>query len=163
MISLEFLKEVEVFKGLSQEELESISNICLIREFKEGNIVFSKDTPSEEMFILSSGRCDVKISVGGPDEVYTIYPLNSGDIFGEIGFIDGSTRSAAIKCIKEVEVVVLPREKFATLCGEKPHIGYVVMKNLSIILAERIRETDKEFKNLYSQKRISFRKLFHTG
>ena len=163
MISLEFLKDVEVFKGLSREELESISNICLVREFKEGDIVFSKDASSEEMFIISSGRCDVKISIGGPDEVYTVFPLNSGDIFGEVGFIDGSTRSATIKCIKEVEVVVLPREKFATLCGEKSHIGYVVMKNLSIILAQRIRETDKEFQNFYSQKRISFKKFFHTG
>ncbi|MCK4306824.1 cyclic nucleotide-binding domain-containing protein [candidate division WOR-3 bacterium] len=163
MVSLELLSNVEVFKGLAQEELEATANICVIKEFKEGDTVFSKDALSSEMFILSSGRCDVKISVGGPVEVYTIYPLNPGDIFGELGFINGSTRSATVKCIKDVEAMALSREKFAALCGEKPRIGYIVMKNLAVILAERLRETDKEFKNFYSQKRVSFRKLFPTG
>ena len=163
MVSLEFLGNVEVFKGFAQEELEAIANICVVKEFKEGETVFSKDASPEEMFILNSGRCDVKISVGGPAEIYTIYPLTPGDIFGEVGFIDSSPRSATVKCVKDVEVIVLPREKFAVLCGEKPHIGYIVMKNLAIILAQRLRETDKEFKNFYFQKRVSFRKLFHTG
>jgi len=163
MVSLKFLSDIEVFKGLAKDELEAIANICSIKRFEEGEDVFSKDALPEEMFILNSGRCDVKISVGGPAEVYTIYPLNPGDIFGELGFIDGSTRSATIKCINDVEAVALSREKFATLCSEKPRIGYVVMKNLAIILTQRLRETDKEFKNFYFQKRVSFRKLFHTG
>jgi CRP-like cAMP-binding protein len=115
------------------------------------------------MYVLRSGRCDVKIAAGGIAETYTIFPLNPGDIFGEVGFVDGSSRSATVKCAKECEVIALPRETFATLCGDKPHIGHIVMKNIAVILAKRLRETDEEFKNFYFQKRTSFRSLFHTG
>lgn len=159
----EFLKDIEIFKGLNANELEVITKICLIEKYKEGEVVFSKDDAPEEMYILKSGRCDVKISAGGVAETYTVYPLNPGDIFGEVGFVDGSTRSATVKCTKEAEVIKLPREAFATLCGEKPHIGHIVMKNIAIILARRLRETDEEFKNFYFQRKVSFRKLFHTG
>lgn len=158
----EFLKDIEIFKGLNAKELKMIANVCLTKKYKEGEVIFSKGDTSEQMYILKSGRCDVKISTGGVAETYTIYPLKPGDIFGEVGFIDGSPRSATVKSNKEVEVVELPRDAFATLCMEEPHIGHIVMRNIAVILARRLRETDEEFKNFYFQRKVSFRKLFHT-
>ena len=158
-----FLKDIEIFKGLVSDDLNTVADICLIKKFTEGESVFSKDDAPEDMYVLKSGRCDVKIAAGGVAETYTIYALNPGDIFGEVGFVDGSSRSATVKCAKECEVIALPREAFATLCGDKPQIGHIVMKNIAVILAKRLRETDEEFKNFYFQRRTSFRSLFHTG
>ena len=159
----EFLGEIEVFKGLSLIDLDKVANICVLKEFKDGDTIFSKDDMSLELYILQSGRCDVKIPTARVEETYTLYLLNTGDIFGEVGFVDGSPRSATVKCHKEAKVVILPREAFAILCSENTHIGHIVMKNIAVILARKLRETDEELKSFYFPKKITFRKLFHTG
>ena len=163
MKTQEFLEEIQVFKGLSLIDLDKVANICVLKEFKDGDTIFSKDDMSEELYILQSGRCDVKIPTTRSEETYTLFSLNMGDIFGEVGFIDGSSRSATVKCNKEVKVVILPREAFAILCSEYTHIGHIVMKNIAVILARKLRETDEELKNFYFPQKITFRRLFHTG
>ncbi|MBI4723307.1 MAG: cyclic nucleotide-binding domain-containing protein [Candidatus Stahlbacteria bacterium] len=159
----EFLGEIEVFKGLNASDIEKVANICIVKEFKDGDTIFSKDDMSEELYILQSGRCDVKIFMGSIEKAYTLYQLNVGDIFGELGFIDGSPRSATVNCNKEAKVIILPREAFAMLCSENTHIGHILMKNIAVVLAHKLRETDEEIKNFSLPQKIRFRKLFHIG
>lgn len=155
------LKDLKLFGELNKEELKKLLPICEERAFKKGEIVFSKNEPANELYILIQGECEVKIALGGETEHYTVYRLKAGQIFGEIGFIEGrKKRTATVKCSKDSHTFVLERKDFDKLITKSPRIGLVVFKNLSKMLAERLRLTDEQLGNFYLNTNVSFSRLF---
>lgn len=155
------LKGLKLFGELSKEELKKLSTICEEKNFRKGEVIFSKNDPANELYILIQGECEVKIAVGGETEHYTIYRLKSGQIFGEIGFIEQSKkRTATIKCSKDSKTLILKRKDFDKLVIKNPRIGLVILKNLSKMLAERLRLTDEQLGNFYLDTHVSFGRLF---
>ena len=70
--------------------------------------------------------------------MFTILP---GKLFGEFAFIDKQPRSATAISISNSNVFRLRREDMIQLFEKNNHIGYIVMKQMSFILARRIRQT----------------------
>lgn len=160
MVSTKLLKENPLFEGLSDDGLERILEICSEREYNEGDTIFSKGDKAEELFILYDGECEVKVALGGTLEYYTVYRLSPGEVFGEMGFIDRSERSATVRCAKNAKVLVLKRADFDKLAKKTPEIAATIMSNMATILARRLRETDAELRNFYFKSTVSFRKIF---
>lgn len=75
--------------------------------------------------------------------IHTILP---GKLFGEFAFIDGEPRSASAVAIKPSTVFKIPRAALYNAFEEDKAMGYIVMRNLSRILARRIRQTAHELR-----------------
>lgn len=160
MVSTKLLKKNPLFKDLSEDGLEKVLEICSEREHKAGKTVFSKGDKAENLFLLYEGECEVKVALGGTLEYYTVYRLTPGEVFGEIGFVERSERSATVKCAKNAKVLVLKRVDFDKLAEKFPEIAATMMSNMAAILARRLRETDAELQNFYLKSTVSFRKIF---
>jgi len=63
--------------------------------------------------------------------------LNPGECFGEIALLCDIPRTATIKCLTPVDVVVLPRDQFVTLAEGYRDLG----KALKARMAERLSVT----------------------
>ncbi len=154
------LKGVKTFKGLSENALKQIADIAEIKEYNEGEVIFERGSESDSLCILAEGQCDVKAPLGNYTEI-TVHPLNPGDIFGEIGFLDGKPRSATIIAKKKAKIIKIHKKKLEELIEKDKEIGLILFKNLSKALAERIRSTTEHFQNFYLKAEISFmQKLF---
>jgi len=160
MVSTKLLKKNPLFEGLSEDGLEKVLEICSEKEYKAGETVFSKGDKAENLFILYEGECEVKVALGGALEYYTVYRLKPGEVFGEIGFVERSERSATVKCAKNAKVLVLKRVDFDKVAEKSPEIAATMMSNMATILARRLRETDAELQNFYLKSTVSFRKIF---
>ena len=140
----DILKEVRFFKGLSDEELDRVVDVCTKEEFREGDTIFGEGGATEELFILTKGKASVIANVPGYAEAHEVATIEEGESFGEVSFMDGKPRSATIKCLTDAAVLRLKKSDFYKLVEEHQRIGIVIMVNMIKILCERLRETDRE-------------------
>ncbi len=91
---------------------------------------------SGNMFWLQSGQLVVNKRKGNEDvQLGHIY---SGELVGEMSFLDGEPRSASVQAITDCELIEIPREVF-----EKVFIGQPPwFQGLVKTLTERLRKTN---------------------
>lgn len=142
---LSVLKNLELFAGLNELELKEIAVIAKEEKFKEGQEIFHEKSIESDLFILVEGRVQVKVALGKRDEA-TLHTILPGKLFGEFAFIDEEPRSASAFVIQDSRVFRITRSSMIELFEKNNRIGYIVMKQMSFILARRIRQTAHELK-----------------
>lgn len=103
-----------------------------IRSFKAGEIIFRHGDPAEELYIVKSGKVEIRL---GNRLLDTLPELS---IFGEMALIDHSPRSATVFAATDATVVPVDEKQFLFLVSRTPHFALNVMR----VLAQRLRTTN---------------------
>jgi CRP-like cAMP-binding protein len=141
MIETGNLKGVRIFDNLTEEELQSIVDICEEKKFEKGDTVIRQGGVDESISILAQGELQIEVEIPGFKDSIPVRAMEPKEVFGELAFISSSPRSATVKCLADALVINLERTMFEELCAKNPDIERKVMKNLSILLSERLRDT----------------------
>jgi len=129
---MEFLKEVPLFSGLSEEQIEKISSITIKKRFFRGEIIFNPGEKGNYFFILKSGKVKIFKTLKGKDQIIKIFEKPT--LFGEAASFTGKNFPAWAEAIEDSEVLIIPRERFLNLIKEDPEIGM----NLLSVMAQRL-------------------------
>lgn len=138
---IDLIKGVELFDGLSEEELDKVIGLCQERNYKENDVIAEQNSAGNELFIIQEGFVEVAVAgrSGGTSKV--IVNLGVGQTIGEMSLVDQGPRSATVRAIKTPTVVqVITQEDFESLCETDYRIGYVVMRNVAADLSFRLRQ-----------------------
>ena len=147
MLDSRILKEVPLFKDLSDEQLAAIVASGSKRELAEGELVFAERTDGDEMFILLEGRVQITIEMSRESEQAPVHTVTEGKVFGEFALLAGMKRSATARTIKDCRFFVLNRTDFQALAEEDPKLGYTVLRQLTEVLVGRIVKTTQELRS----------------
>ncbi len=146
---LSILRQVDIFYGVSQENLEKIAGICHNETYKKGDIIVKENTPSNELYIIIEGVVEIVINpnmlgTGATQaEPAIIANLWPGQTFGEVGLVDRGMRSASARAASdETRLQAIRREDLVQLCESDTQLGYLLMRNIASDLAFKIRNTD---------------------
>jgi CRP-like cAMP-binding protein len=142
---VDHLRRVEVFSGLSDEELLQVATTCKGRRVPAGATVFREGDDGDEMMVLLDGCVRVSINTrlnDGAMSPSTINMLYTGQSFGEMVLLGGATRSATVTCVDPCTILVIKERDFAALCERNPRIGYRVMRNMAGDLAYKLRSSN---------------------
>jgi len=132
------LKSVQLFANLNMSELEQLATICVEKRVDPGETIISQNTTGKEMYIVARGAAEVFIH--GMANSRTLVFLGQGQVIGEMALIDQGYRSASVRATKEgADLYKIESEDFYKLCAENNHIGFVVMRNLAIDIAFKLR------------------------
>jgi len=142
MDSTKVLKKVEIFSGLSLTQLESLARISEEKKYRRGETVFTERSTGDEVYIIKKGKVCVELGLKGKPNTATIQRLSVGQIFGELALVDKRSRSATVVCENDCEIITIDRDKLDELFERDTRLGYIIMKNLAQLLAERLRRTD---------------------
>ena len=135
----ELLKQVPIFSGLSQADLEEIVAIADKKSFGKNEGIFFQGDPGSFLFILVSGSA--KISLIGPTGKEAILKmLYPNDFFGEMSLLDGQFRSATITSLEKSEAIIISRKDFCALIQKNPEF---VLNILSIQNRNLRKATEK--------------------
>jgi CRP/FNR family cyclic AMP-dependent transcriptional regulator len=145
-----YLKESDLFYNLTPTQLEMVDSVCEEGVFQEGEIITAENTREKELYLIIKGEVEVLINPGlvAPRPGVTAKPeiiaiLSRGQSFGEIALVDEGVRTASVRAAgKETMLLKISRERLLLLCNNYPELGYKVMYNLAIDLANKIRNTD---------------------
>ncbi len=137
---LQLYKAVEMFNGLTNEQIEALIAISQQEVYQEDQIIFSQDDEGDKMYIIRVGQVEISVQKNIHSPAETKIFLGQGQIFGEIALIDYGKRSATVRAMTEQTVVdAIHRDSFNGLCQSSTAIGFVVMRNLAIDLSYKLR------------------------
>ncbi|MFL3006015.1 MAG: cyclic nucleotide-binding domain-containing protein [Candidatus Neomarinimicrobiota bacterium] len=133
------LERIPIFENLLKKELKNIAQLTHEREYKSNEYVFKKHAPAEGMYVILHGEIEIK----DPKSGNIFANLHSGDFFGELALLDEEPRSASAICNVPSRLIGFFRTDLLTLINRYPELGNKILLNLSRVLGERLRETNK--------------------
>lgn len=137
-ISIDLLKRVPLFAKLEQKELAQIAGICTEEKVNANELIIEQNTTGTEMYIIAKGSMDVFIN--GLNNSRSLVVLGKGLVIGEMALIDQGYRSASVRATNgEATLYRVESEDFYELCEQNNHIGYIVMRNLAVDVAFKLR------------------------
>lgn len=115
LLSLQFL-----FQGLNEEQLSHFVSRFRLVEYPRDTLIFSQGEEAKHFYIIFKGRVRVIHQKQGSERLLNI--LKPGDYFGEEALMLNQPRSASIRTIGHVHLLVLEREQFFEWMEEFPDI-----------------------------------------
>jgi CRP/FNR family cyclic AMP-dependent transcriptional regulator len=108
-----------------------------LRSFGNGEVIFEEGSVGRHMYVVVSGRVDIRMKAGGGDVV--VATLGKGDLFGEMALVDSLPRSAsAIAAGDDTSAVEIDHAQFAYLVGQQPAFALIILKALSLRLRNQM-------------------------
>jgi CRP-like cAMP-binding protein len=128
-----------LFGPLEQADRLAVARQMLKVELAPQRTVFSRGDPGGHLYLVAEGR--VRLSVFSADgRLLSFKHAGAGDVFGEIGALDGGPRSA--------DAVTLTRVVVMTLAAEQ--LNQLIERNLRVAraaiacLCQRLRDTSAQ-------------------
>ena len=109
-------------------------------KLQKDDYLMREDDESTNMFYVQTGSLKVYKNKGGIE--HEIGSIFSGEIVGEMSFLDKKPRSASVRACGECEVVVIPAEKFHKQTESLP-IWYKALINT---ILDRLRRANARIK-----------------
>lgn len=142
-LSLVVLRNVPLFSGLSESELERLSRVAGRRRVARGAHVVNAGEDAESLLILLTGRAKVTNFDEEGREIILAW-LGPGEFFGEMGLIDGSPRSASVVAVEHCELLTIGKGEFQRCMQD----NFEVAQKLMRILVRRLRDADRHIESL---------------
>lgn len=122
------LRGSSICSELSDAECAILAGVVKRRALKNDEILIEEDQVDNCLYVISSGALEVCRRTGG--DWISLHVLKSGDLAGELGFIDGQPHSASLRAIGPTEVFILERAAFESLLPGHPKVIYGVMRTI---------------------------------
>ncbi|MCZ6541063.1 MAG: cyclic nucleotide-binding domain-containing protein, partial [Nitrospinae bacterium] len=113
-----------------------------IQRFANGDIIVSEGIVSKNAYIILEGKVNVTKKVD--KKSILISSLSKGEVFGEMGLISKSTRSASVVAVGNVTIGVIDREQFEATVAQLPEDIRAIVKALS----DRLRHTSNQLSKI---------------
>jgi CRP-like cAMP-binding protein len=108
-----------VIEHMTSGQLSGFAIFSLIKQFKQGHRVFVEGDEADGFYILLSGH----LAVGS--ESRFISELSEGDVFGELGLLEGGTREATVTVVSvDAEVLFTSTRSFQELLHTVPAFAW---------------------------------------
>ena len=131
------LDQVEIFHGLSDEELKALEGSSTTRAFPKNTVVIHENDPADSLFVIESGKVKVYCSDKNGKE-FIMNTLGPGDYFGELALLDDSTRSASVRTVEKSEFRIVMKEDFSSVLDDHPNITQQLISNLARQVANEL-------------------------
>lgn len=131
------LRAVTVFAGVDDAALDRIEARSRSLDVKDGAQIFGQGDAADAIYAITRGG-SVRIgTIGRGNKSLMVEVFGVGEIFGEIGVIDGGIRSADAFADGRVRLLRISSAVFLAALGEHAALG----GNLCRLLAARLRRT----------------------
>ena len=114
--------------------------------FKKHDTVIEQGETSPYLWYIHKGSFSITAQVPYQKKPLTLATLKSGDIFGEISFIDGSQSTATVAARENSDCWILRRELLPALNELYPTLALEINTYIANTIAKRIRTTITQLK-----------------
>jgi (2Fe-2S) ferredoxin len=143
MTSLDFLRNVEVFKGLIDNKLAGIQDYCREKDYRHNERLFSDGEEATCLWVMRKGQVDLRFDL--PDRPTssrnTLSTVSEFMAFGWSSLVPPHRYRLSAYCASETcRVLQIEREMLLKIFKEDSKIGYVLMSNLVEIIGRRFHQ-----------------------
>ncbi|MCX7835260.1 MAG: cyclic nucleotide-binding domain-containing protein [bacterium] len=142
------LEHCGLILDLSEEQKLQVEALPKKLKFNKGDVIIAEGGRDRDLYIIAEGKVSINLLLpGSVDKMEAIITLRVGQMFGEFALLDNAPRSATVRAETDVIVYKFDAEEFLELCKKDTQLGFLLMKNIAILLTARIRETTLLMRN----------------
>ncbi|MCG6963683.1 MAG: Crp/Fnr family transcriptional regulator [Acidobacteria bacterium] len=139
----ELLSRIDLFSELTAEELAAVAQVAQVHKLPRDTVVFDTGDAADAVYVVASGKVNIVVTSSEGKELI-LAVLGAGQVFGEMGLLDSSPRSAAVTTATAVELLVINRDEFHRMLDTQPQIS----RKLLTMLAQRLRRANAKMESL---------------
>jgi predicted GNAT family N-acyltransferase len=129
---------IPLFESLSDKEVSNFLRSGTVLSLQPGDRIIRQGDVGDEMYIILSGVAEAVSRK--EDQEHSLAIMSKGQIFGEVAFISTAVRSADVNALTEMQVLIISKGFLTRAMRKQPEISAKVLFNLSLILAQRLRD-----------------------
>ena len=134
------LADTEFFADAPASMLADVAASGKIRNLVRGDVLFEAGDDPDSIYVVLTGRIAIALGNRPFDHRESVIALmEEGDLFGEMGMLDASTRSAGARALEASTVLELPYSAVT----EQLNSSSALMWNVIGMLSRRLRAMDQ--------------------
>ena len=132
------LAQTTLFRHLDPFQLANLISNATEQIFPAGHAILREGESGTSVFIILSGRVRIiEALADGPVEMF-LGEVGPGEVFGEIGFLRDTPRSATVIAIERTRCLLLPQKEFLHILSSSPALCIALLR----VLASRLANAD---------------------
>ncbi len=143
---LTFIQNIELFRGLNQEELNELIDHLGEKRYKKGELLFEENGPRSDIFIIYSGEVELFKTVHLGEEKRLSY-FKKGDFLGEGSWAGDTPHSTSARALSDTVVYSINRAYF----DEHGTATVKIFSNIARVISRRMRHANNLMVNVAAQ------------
>lgn len=144
----EILKDIELFKNVSDDYLQRVLNRCKKIDLDKGEYLFRKGDVGDGMYVIVDGEVEVLV---GKKQNHVVSTLTNKHTIGEISLLGKQTRIASARTKTPTSVLFLHFSEFSEQITNSNIDALRVVHNLAITIADRLEKSNELLNKLAQQ------------
>ncbi|HEX2960729.1 MAG TPA: aspartate ammonia-lyase [Ignavibacteriales bacterium] len=142
----EFIKEIELFKDLTEDERRLLSEEIDVQTYPANSIVFAENTPRKNLFIIYEGEIELfKKTPFGEEKRLSFF--SKFDFLGEGALMDDSPHSTSARTLLNSTLFEISRERFHELFKQNSALGSKILSRIARVISRRMKQTNSHMVN----------------
>ncbi|MDA8243583.1 MAG: cyclic nucleotide-binding domain-containing protein [Elusimicrobia bacterium] len=155
MSDIERLRQIPLFRGLSDAMLGEFSGYFKQTAYAGGDVIFREKTSGDSLYIVVSGEVVIEKALDAEGASFkTLAILSGGDFFGEMAVIEGQPRFAQARASAETSLYEVGRQQFFSFIKEHPETGISIFSSIMRTVMRRLQHTSSELTMLFDLSRL---------
>ena len=122
MTKVWYLRNIDVFPGLSDEEVRMIDGHSFIQQISRGQAIYLQGAPASHVYILKKGVVKInRLTSQGREIILDI--IREGSIFGEMALADPDEMNESAEAIEDGLICAMKAEDFERLIQKMPTLS----------------------------------------
>lgn len=124
------IKKIPLFSSISDAEKEKLVDTLLLREYKKGASILVSSEEGRDIMFIADGSVDIK-RIGPNGREVIVARLTTGEFFGEIALLTGSSRTADVTAVEDSMILILRSGDFEALLSSIPSLSRALLVHLA--------------------------------
>ncbi len=137
------LRRTELFREADDAALNELTAATVSRNWVSGEEIFAAGDPSDGLYIVVEGQVRLTLLTDAGAEL-TVRDAAPGDLFGEIGGLDGGPRSATATAAAKTTTAFLSSVRLADILTRHP----AALLDIARKLCHRLRDTTEQLEGI---------------
>ncbi len=142
------LKRNELFNTLDDGEAAAMAKMAIGKTYVAGEEIFQENEAAYAICVLVEGRVGLMMDVGNGKRL-TVSTVEPGEIFAWSGLVAPYHFTSTARAIDDSTVAVFKSEDLRRMFDQNPRLGYQVMRQISFLIAQRLRDSHLQLLGLF--------------
>ena len=146
MVEVSALKDAYLVAGLKDEQIAQVAALATIKLYSSGACLAQIGEPLTDLFIILSGT--VKVTTHDGD---LLGEVGANSVVGEMALVDALPSNGNVTAVGQVSAAAIPMANLRRLMAQNREWGFVILSNVSRVMAGRLRQTNARIDELCDQ------------
>jgi CRP-like cAMP-binding protein len=140
-------EDIEVFQGISSEDLADLASRFHCREFSQGEFLFLEGQPANVYYLVAEGRVKILQNSIEGFQIF-LHILGPGELLGALPTLGEGTYPATAEALEDLVTFAIEAEAFETVLHEYPS----VTRRLLRFATRKLQETHARLREMATER-----------